>query len=270
MHSPLDEENKLLPDAYNNPLIQTQSTGYSQPSSQTSPDPGPSSETPPQIEYAEPAVTREEEIASIPIIGRRKREELKKRNALQAITIANPVGASVLMRSDQYYESVLHQAQRSFHWALFAAIIGLLFFLAAVAFLLLRQPQNISFVSLISGALVEAISALNFYLYGRASQQLINFHQPLERTQRFILANNICDMLHDSKEEIRAKLILTLINAPAASVNDRKKVDNKRDYQSQANKPYDTQEGGYQPGEYQQVPYYQPPQEKSSSNEEYG
>jgi hypothetical protein len=267
MHSPLDGENKPLPDTYNNPLIPTQPTDYSQPSSQTSPHPEPSSEPPPE---PEDAVTREEANASIPIIGRKKREELKKRNALQAITEANPVGASVLKINDLYYESVLHQAQRSFHWALLAAIIGLLFFLAAVAFLLLRQPQNISFVSLICGALVEAISALNFYLYGRASQQLINFHQPLERISRFILANNICDMLHDSKEEVRAKLILTLINAPAVSINDRKKVDNIGDYQSQANKPYNTQKGDYQPGVDQQPPYYQPPQEKLSSNEEFG
>src|SRR5436305_14137086 len=67
-----------------------------------------------------------------------KSTEQEKSRAILTITEANPVGASILVLNEQYYKSVLQQAQRSFLWALCAAVIGLLFFLAAVAFLLLR------------------------------------------------------------------------------------------------------------------------------------
>jgi hypothetical protein len=169
-------------------------------------------------------------------VAREKSTEQEKSLALQVIKEANPVGASVLVLNDEYYRSVLQQAQRSFLWALCAAIIGLLFFLAAVACLLLQQPQNISYVSVICGTLVEAISALNFYLYGRASQQLTVFHHSLDRTQQFILANNICELLQDNKEEIRARIILALVNEPDLSVNERKKSVNKHDDQNKQQK----------------------------------
>jgi hypothetical protein len=55
---------------------------------------------------------------------------------------------------------------------------------------------------------------------------------PLERTQRFILANDICETLQDSKEETRAKIVMTLVGAPAMPVDKGKKVPDKRGAQS--------------------------------------
>jgi hypothetical protein len=142
-------------------------------------------------------------------------DRIKTQEAIKKIAESDPVGASLAQLNEKYYDSVLGQAQQSFDWALRAAIAGLVFFLAAVGFLLLRQPENISYVSVICGALVEAISALNFYLYGRAASQLKVFHSPLDRTQRFILARDMCNELGKNKDEIRAKLIFTIANVPA-------------------------------------------------------
>jgi len=107
-----------------------------------------------------------------------------------------------------YHDLVLEQARRSFRWALVSAIFGFLFFIAAVIFLLLQQPQNIATVSLISGALVEVISTINFYLYGKASTQLSDFQIRLDVTQRFLLANSVCEGLEgETKLNSRADLV---------------------------------------------------------------
>lgn len=125
------------------------------------------------------------------------------------------VAASQFALSDSYYRSVLQQAQQSFISALVAAGIGLLFFLGAVCFILLQQSANISNISLISGALIEVISAINFYLYGRASSQLATFHIPLVRTQRFLLANSVCENLEgQTKQDTRAELVKLMMTLP--------------------------------------------------------
>jgi len=116
--------------------------------------------------------------------------------------------ASQLELMTVYHNVVLDQARESFRWALIAAGVGLLFFVSAVGFILYRQPQNAAFISLISGGLIEVISAINFYLYGKTSAQLVNFQSRLDTTQRFLLANSICESLEgESKEKARSELV---------------------------------------------------------------
>jgi len=68
-----------------------------------------------------------------------------------------------------YHNLVLDQARRNFFWAIIAAAVGLIFFIASLAFILVQQFQSAAVISLISGALVEFIAAVNFYLYNKAS-----------------------------------------------------------------------------------------------------
>src|SRR6266849_607748 len=77
------------------------------------------------------------------------------------------VAASQLVIIDGYYKSVLQQSQQIFRWALVAAGVGLVFFLAAVSLLVLRQPANVSLISLMCGGVVVGIAVLIFLLYGR-------------------------------------------------------------------------------------------------------
>jgi hypothetical protein len=111
-----------------------------------------------------------------------------------------------------YYTVVLQQSKRSFDWALIAAGVGLLFFLAAVGFIVVSGDTEVAAVSIIAGAVVEVIAGLNFYLYGKATEQLADYRRSLEQTQRFLLANSICGSLDDAvtKAEKRGDLVSTI------------------------------------------------------------
>jgi uncharacterized protein YjbI with pentapeptide repeats len=133
---------------------------------------------------------------------------------------------SQLKLINSYYSSVLEQARQSFRLAFAAALVGLLFFIVAVSILIIRQPTNIaaSTISVISGALVEVISGINFYLYGRASNQLGTFHIRLDKTQNFLLADAVCESLEGTtKQTTRAKLVGTIANAYTLVTNDENK-----------------------------------------------
>jgi hypothetical protein len=110
-----------------------------------------------------------------------------------------------------YYTTALAQANQSFKWALVAGLLGLAFFFGAVTFLLTKQDQSIAAVSVIGGALVEVISGILFYLYGKATIQLADFQQRLAQTQRFLLANAICESLEgEEKQKARSSLVRTI------------------------------------------------------------
>jgi hypothetical protein len=137
--------------------------------------------------------------------------------ALDSVAKAKPsdiqeVAASQIKLLNSYYTLVLEQAKRSFRWALIAAGVGLLFFLGAVGFILVSQLYDAGVFSLISGALVQVIAGINFYLYGRTSAQLATFHDKLEQTQRFLLANSVCEGLADQfRQHARSRLIDAII-----------------------------------------------------------
>jgi hypothetical protein len=111
------------------------------------------------------------------------------------------VAATQLDISKQYYESVLRQVQAGFRWAVVAAATGLLFFIAAVGFVLVTNKLNAAIISAIGGGTVEVISGLNFWLYTKVAAQLDAFHVRLERMQRFILANSVAQSLTGKAKE---------------------------------------------------------------------
>lgn len=102
------------------------------------------------------------------------------------------VAASQLSLSNSYYGSVLAQARQSFRSAVIAALLGLMFFLAAVAISLVKGNLESSIISVVGGGIVEVIAGLNFWLYSKTAAQLDSFHLRLERMQRYLLANSVC------------------------------------------------------------------------------
>jgi hypothetical protein len=131
------------------------------------------------------------------------------------------VAKTQLELSNGYYRSVLQQSQQSFRSALIWAGIGTGLIIAAVVFLLIHETANLSYVSLIGGAVVDAIGGLNFYLYGQATKQLAAFQTPLDRIQRFLLANSVCENLEgEFKQSTRAQLVRLLMDLPIE--NDKK------------------------------------------------
>jgi hypothetical protein len=126
--------------------------------------------------------------------------------------------ASLLQQmSLNYYQDVRKQAQQSFYSALAAAVVGTGFFLYAAWNMMPQngRPSSNAYISLIAGALVQVISAINFYLYAKAARQFSGFHVCLERTNRFLLVNTLCENLGDGhKDKIRVELIRVIANAP--------------------------------------------------------
>jgi hypothetical protein len=134
---------------------------------------------------------------------------------------------------NSYYTVVLQQSRRSFYWALIAAGVGLIFFLGAVAFLLIIESTEVATVSIIGGAVIEVISGLNFYLYGKATTQLADYRRSLEQTQRFLLANSISDSLaEETRDKSRADLVSTIAQWGHPSPQSQESKSPSRDQES--------------------------------------
>jgi hypothetical protein len=121
------------------------------------------------------------------------------------------VAALQIALSKAYYERVLSQAKSSFVAALVSALIGFAFFLGAVAFILLKGSIDASIITTISGAILEVIAGLNFWLYSQSSKQLDNFHLRLDRVQRGLVGNSLATGIGDST--VKDQAIVGLVTA---------------------------------------------------------
>ena len=69
--------------------------------------------------------------------------------------------------------------------------------------------RNFIIVSLVGGSFIELIAVINFYQYGKAVRQISD---RLDRNQRFILANSICEEFEgERKQEARYELMKKII-----------------------------------------------------------
>jgi hypothetical protein len=186
--------------------------------------------------------------------GRIKREGLKKSlidhladrllshdeelfsNAVDRIESANPknvqeVAATQIRLLNSYYETILLQAKRSFLFAVTFASIGLLLFFIAIIFFLFLHTSNAAAISVVGGVIVQVISGINFVFYGKTTSQLSVFHNRLEKTQRFLLANSVCESLENElKGKARMHLIYTIISdSSEQSCNESDKLLNPKE-----------------------------------------
>ena len=145
-----------------------------------------------------------------------------REQALEELKLSDPADvqgnvASQIKLLDSYYGSVLAQANRSFWAALAVATVGVLFFLYGVISLLNSNggSQAAGLVSVVSGAVVQVIAGLNFYMYNRTSNQLLVYHSRLYSLQHFMLANNFSEGLPDhDRAASRSLVIKALISMP--------------------------------------------------------
>jgi len=121
--------------------------------------------------------------------------------------------ASQLELMIEYHGIVLNQARASFKWALITAFIGFLFFIISIIVILIQGTQGAAMPAIIGGALSEFISGINFYLYRKAAEQLADFQNRLDNTQRYVVASNICDNMEgELKQQMRSELIRIITN----------------------------------------------------------
>jgi hypothetical protein len=130
----------------------------------------------------------------------------------------NKLAANLWKTSIEYFQLVQGQAQQSFWMALVAALIGMILFSIAIT-LMMMGTLPFSKLSLIASVNIQVISAIGFYLYAKTTRQFAAFHVCLERANRFLLANTICNEIKDegAKDQMRRDLILTIATAPLLS-----------------------------------------------------
>jgi hypothetical protein len=108
----------------------------------------------------------------------------------------------------RYYEEALHQSKMAFLWAVLTGTAGIAFFLAAAFLLILGVGGGAVSISALAGAVVEVISGISFWMYGRTASQLSVFLHTLILLQRFLLAHSMCDSLSQpGRDETRKKVI---------------------------------------------------------------
>lgn len=138
------------------------------------------------------------------------------------------VAATQVVISEMYYQTSLQYAQRLFRCALITSGAGIIFFLGTVALLIFQQSVNGASISLMCGVVLEAIAVLNFCLYGWVFNQFKAFHERLDRTQQYMLANSICENLKgDVKQATQIELIRAMMHSLALQEETTKKTTAK-------------------------------------------
>jgi len=114
-----------------------------------------------------------------------------------------------------FYRVALNQSHASFKVASWAAAGGVALFLVAVGVGLLAGRDAAVFGT-IGGAIVEVISGLAFYLYGKATEQSNDHLTRLAQVQRFLLAIQVAESISEEKlkDEARIKLVSSISSLP--------------------------------------------------------
>jgi hypothetical protein len=140
-----------------------------------------------------------------------------------------------------YYEDVQEHVSKSFNAAIGVAKIGFWVLIATLAYALIfdglsrfdiGSTSHTSFTvakfGIVSGALIEFIAGVSFWLYARVSNQFTAFHICLERTHRYLLAYKITEQIQDHKDETVRDLVCIMANAPMITRRDIDAVDTRR------------------------------------------
>lgn len=102
----------------------------------------------------------------------------------------------------EYYTINKQQARNAFSSAIFVCFLGFLLFGAGVI-LSYTVPNSTGIVqySTVSGAIVETISGLFFWLYSKAIKQINIFHSSLQSTQEFLTAIQLVEKVSERNRD---------------------------------------------------------------------
>ena len=78
---------------------------------------------------------------------------------------------------------------------MFSCFAGFMLFVLAVIIFLLGGNNSASFMAGLSGAIVEIVSGLYFWMYRETSKQLAKYHKRLEATEKYLIALQIIEIL---------------------------------------------------------------------------
>jgi hypothetical protein len=108
-----------------------------------------------------------------------------------------------------YYSVLYRRSELSFKGAFVATIVGLLFFMGAVGFMLIGNSEPAATVGAISAGLVEVIAGINFFLFRSTSTELNNLEKRMEKQYYILLASSLSAQL---SVEAREKAVTSLIS----------------------------------------------------------
>jgi len=108
----------------------------------------------------------------------------------------------------EFYVICKQQIRKSFSAAMFSCFAGFMLFVLAVVLFLLGGNNSASFMAGLSGAIVEIVSGLYFWMYKETSKQLGKYHKRLEATEKYLIALQIIEMIpEENRSEHYGKLI---------------------------------------------------------------
>lgn len=108
----------------------------------------------------------------------------------------------------EFYIICKQQIRKSFSAAMFSCFAGFVLFVLAVIIFWLDGNNSASLTAGLSGAIVEIVSGLYFWMYRETSKQLGKYHKRLEATEKYLIALQIIEMLpEENRSEQYGKLI---------------------------------------------------------------
>ena len=101
------------------------------------------------------------------------------------------------------------QAQDSFLFSIIMGILGFFLFGFAVIFsFFYPHPVHATLFSVISGAIIEIMSSIFLFIYGKSLKQFNDFHKELKADERFFYSIALLENLSDEKkDEVLSKII---------------------------------------------------------------
>jgi hypothetical protein len=141
-----------------------------------------------------------------------------------------------------YYQDVQEQARQSFTTARSVATVGFIVLIGTVVYALIFDgltrfkiaPEmtdgsvTVAGIGLVSGALIEFIAAIAFWLYSRGAKQFGAFHICLERTHRYLLAYKITEQMKERRDETLKDLVCIMAKAQMITRNDINAANSNR------------------------------------------
>ena len=108
----------------------------------------------------------------------------------------------------EFYVISKIQIRRSFSLAVVSCFLGFVFFIIALIFFLIKGNNQASFIATLSGAIVEVIFGLFFWLYKATSKQVKKYYERLEKTEKYLIILQIVELLpHKNKTKEYKKVI---------------------------------------------------------------
>ena len=140
-----------------------------------------------------------EAVKNLDVLAEKSKEENQD---IRALMFEN------LKELKEFYVICKQQIRKSFSAAMFSCFAGFVLFVLAVIIFLLGGNNSASLTAGLSGAIVEIVSGLYFWMYRETSKQLGKYHKRLEATEKYLIALQIIEMLPEgNRNEQYGKLI---------------------------------------------------------------